>query len=194
MYAKPVTADAQVRADVERNRAAIIEGAITLLGQSPSSSMQQIAEAVGVNRATLYRHFTNREQLLTALHHAVLADTAALSEQLPTEGPVVPALRGYLDDAITIGERYRFILMYRRTDPGMFEMEAAATLPVVRTIRRGQSQGEIDVRLDPVFAAGQMAMLVVGAVGLVERDAMTLDAARSQAQIAFGNAVVPARR
>ncbi|WP_232016980.1 TetR/AcrR family transcriptional regulator [Gordonia insulae] len=189
-----MTADAQVRADVERNRAAIIEGAITLLGQSPSSSMQQIAEAVGVNRATLYRHFTNREQLLTALHHAVLADTAALSEQLPTEGPVVPALRGYLDDAITIGERYRFILMYRRTDPGMFEMEAAATLPVVRTIRRGQSQGEIDVRLDPVFAAGQMAMLVVGAVGLVERDAMTLDAARSQAQIAFGNAVVPARR
>ncbi|GAA3710981.1 hypothetical protein GCM10022238_27350 [Gordonia hankookensis] len=191
MYARPVTVAAQVRADVERNRSAIVAAAIALLGQSPNASMQQIAQAAGVNRATLYRHFTNREQLFTALHEAVLADTAALSSQLPTEGPVVPALRAYLDDAITIGERYRFILMYRRTDPGLFEAEAKATAPVVRAIRRAQQQGEIDGRLDPVFASGQLAMLVIGAVGLVERGAMTLDDARVQAQVALGNAIVP---
>ncbi|MFC4741487.1 TetR/AcrR family transcriptional regulator [Gordonia hankookensis] len=186
-----MTVAAQVRADVERNRSAIVAAAIALLGQSPNASMQQIAQAAGVNRATLYRHFTNREQLFTALHEAVLADTAALSSQLPTEGPVVPALRAYLDDAITIGERYRFILMYRRTDPGLFEAEAKATAPVVRAIRRAQQQGEIDGRLDPVFASGQLAMLVIGAVGLVERGAMTLDDARVQAQVALGNAIVP---
>jgi hypothetical protein len=41
-----------------------------------------------------------------------------------------------------------------------------------------------------VFAAGQFTMLVIGAVGLVERGAMTLDDARVQAQLAFGNAIV----
>ncbi|MFW0783463.1 TetR/AcrR family transcriptional regulator [Gordonia sp. CPCC 206044] len=186
-----MTVAAQVRADVERNRAAIIAAAIALFGQSPQASMQQIAEAAGVNRATLYRHFTNREQLVTALHEQVLADTAALSNRLPTEGPVVPALRDYLDEAITIGERYRFILMYRRSDPALFESEVRASAPVIRMIRRGQIQGEIDGRLDPVFAAGQLAMLVIGAVGLLDRGAMNLDEAREQAKIAFGNAVVP---
>jgi AcrR family transcriptional regulator len=190
MYARPVTVAAQVRADVERNRAAIIAGATSLLGQSPNASMQQIAEASGVNRATLYRHFTNREQLLTALHEEAVEAAAALGRALPSDGPVVTALGAYLDDAITIGERYRFILMYRRTDPAMFEAEARASAPVVKAIRRGQKRGEIDQRLDPVFAAGQFTMLVIGAVGLVERGAMTLDDARVQAQLAFGNAIV----
>ena len=191
MYARPVAVAAQVRADVERNRAAIIAGAITLLGRSPNASMQQIAESAGVNRATLYRHFTNREQLVTALHEEAVEAAAALGRDLPSEGPVVPALNTYLDDAITIGERYRFILMYRRTDPAMFDAEARASAPVVRAIRRGQQQGEIDGRLNPIFAAGQFTMLVIGVVGLVERGAMTLDDARVQAQLAFGNAVVP---
>ncbi|MGK2320406.1 TetR/AcrR family transcriptional regulator [Gordonia rhizosphera] len=183
----------QVRVDAERNRAAIISGAITLLGNSPDASMQQIAQAAGVNRATLYRHFTNREQLVTALHEEALADAEALSGQLPTEGPVVPALRSYLDDAVTIGERYRFILMYRRTDPRMFEAEAKATVPVIRAIKRGQRQDEIDPRLDPVFLAAQVTLLVAGVVGLVERGAMTLDDARAQAQLTFGKTVAPSR-
>ncbi|MDL9946957.1 helix-turn-helix domain-containing protein [Gordonia sp. ABSL11-1] len=186
-----MTVAAQVRADVERNRAAIIAGATGLLGQSPNASMRQIAEASGVNRATLYRHFTNREQLLTALHEEAVEAAAALGRALPAVGPVVTALGAYLDDAITIGERYRFILMYRRTDPAMFEAEARASAPVVKAIRRGQKRGEIDRRLDPVFVAGQFTMLVIGAVGLVERGAMTLDDARVQAQLAFRNAIVP---
>lgn len=187
MYAIPVTHATQVRADVERNRAAIIAGAIGLLGAAPNASMQQIAEAAGVNRATLYRHFTNRDQLLGALHAKALDDSAAIARRLPTDGPVLPALRTFLDDAITIGERYRFILMYHRTDPALFDVEARATAPVIKAIRRGQSGGEIDRRLDPVFAAGQVTMLVIGVIGLVERGAMTLDHARRQAQLSFAN-------
>ncbi|MEE4026014.1 helix-turn-helix domain-containing protein [Gordonia sp. PKS22-38] len=184
-----MTLATQPRADVERNRAAIVAGAISLLALSPNSSMQQIADAAGVNRATLYRHFTNRDQLLTALHAKALADSAAVADRLPATGPVMPALRTYLDDAITIGERYRFILNYHRTDPTLFDLEARATAPVVRAIRRGQERGEIDVRLDPLFAAGQVTMLVIGVAGLVERGAMTLDDARRQAQISFGNSI-----
>ncbi|MXP24283.1 TetR family transcriptional regulator [Gordonia sp. HNM0687] len=185
----PVTHATQVRADVERNRAAIITGAIGLLGSAPNASMQQIAQASGVNRATLYRHFTNRDQLLSALHAQALDDSAAIARRLPADGPVLPALRTFLDDAITIGERYRFILMYHRTDPALFDVEARATAPVIKAIRRGQHGGEIDRRLDPVFAAGQITMLVIGVVGLVERGAMTLDHARRQAQIGFGNTI-----
>ena len=194
MYAMPVTHATQVRADVERNRAAIMTGAIGLLGVEPNASMQQIAEASGVNRATLYRHFASRDQLMSALHAKALDDSAEVARRLPADGPVVAALRAFLDDAITIGERYRFILMYHRTDPGLFDVEARATVPVLKAIRRGQEAGEIDPRLEPVFAAGQITMLVIGVIGLVERGAMTLEQARRQAQISFGNTLaVPVR-
>ena len=92
---------------------------------------------------------------------------------------------------MTIGARYRFVLMHRPSDPRLFEAEAAATAPVVRIIRRGQRQGEIDERLNPVFAAGQLAMLVIGGISLVDRGVMTIEEARTQALVAFGNAVVP---
>ncbi|MFC4911017.1 TetR/AcrR family transcriptional regulator [Actinomadura gamaensis] len=45
----------------------IIGAAIRCLNADPTASMAQLAEAAGVSRATLHRHFASREDLLRAL-------------------------------------------------------------------------------------------------------------------------------
>ncbi|GAA0913780.1 TetR/AcrR family transcriptional regulator [Nonomuraea longicatena] len=49
------------------NREEIVAAAIQRLNRVPTSSMAELAEAVGVSRATLHRHFSTREELLTEL-------------------------------------------------------------------------------------------------------------------------------
>ncbi|WP_433333691.1 TetR/AcrR family transcriptional regulator [Spirillospora sp. CA-294931] len=45
----------------------ILAAAIKHLNERPTASMAQIAEAIGVSRATLHRHYASREALLHAL-------------------------------------------------------------------------------------------------------------------------------
>ncbi len=62
----------------DRVAAAILDATADLLaegGESPS--MNDVAEAAGVARATLYRYFPTRERLLQALASAALNATRA---------------------------------------------------------------------------------------------------------------------
>lgn len=90
------------RADAVRNRAAILAAAADLFdGGSTSVSMNDIAEAAGVGKGTVFRRFGDR----TALIHALLQPrSAALRETIehgpPPLGPggaPADALRAYLD-------------------------------------------------------------------------------------------------
>lgn len=48
-------------------RVALVEAAFKVLGQDPSAPLSRIAEAAGVGRATLHRHFPSRSDLIGAL-------------------------------------------------------------------------------------------------------------------------------
>lgn len=66
------------RSDAEQNFSRIIEATVALLEDHPAPSIGQIATATGFARATVYRHFSSRNQLLdTARRHAL--DAAAIS-------------------------------------------------------------------------------------------------------------------
>ena len=54
------------RADAEQNFSRIIEAAVELLARQPGASVEQIASAAGVGRATVYRHFPTRTGLVRA--------------------------------------------------------------------------------------------------------------------------------
>lgn len=51
----------------ESTQEKIIQGALTALAINPLSSLDEIADAAGVGRATLYRHFESRPVLMRAL-------------------------------------------------------------------------------------------------------------------------------
>lgn len=56
-----------VRADAQQSIARILDAAQRVLAGDPSASMEQIAGAAGLGRATVHRHFPSRQSLVAAL-------------------------------------------------------------------------------------------------------------------------------
>lgn len=57
----------RLRADAERSRARILEAARTVLTADPNASLEQVADAAGLARATVHRRYSSRRSLLDAL-------------------------------------------------------------------------------------------------------------------------------
>src|SRR3954452_19979922 len=93
MTAATSTAQSFRRADAERNAQRIVEAAAQLLAEDPHAGMAAIAEAAGVTRITVNRHFRTRENLVAAVYERTLARAAeVLRESRLAEGTATEAL------------------------------------------------------------------------------------------------------
>ena len=156
-----MTSATPLRADAERNVRSIIDAAITLLAVEPDASMERVAAAAGVGRATVYRHFANREQLVREIHDRALRDArdAVLSSH-PEEGSALEALERSIRAILVVGDRYRLV---RQIPPGDKELMARAEevgAPLVAMIERGQRSGELRKDLPARWIAASLGALV----------------------------------
>src|SRR4051794_17100356 len=106
-----VTPARRRRSDARRSIDAILTAARTLLGERPDASMEELANAAGVTRKTVYAHFASRDALIAALIEAAGAETveAVDAAHLDTVPPVA-ALRRYLDIGWQLIRRYPYLL------------------------------------------------------------------------------------
>ena len=82
-----------------------------LARQGQAATINEVALEAGVGRATLYRYFKTREQLVSALWDAALAEIderleAARLEQVPFEEGIARVLRAIA----SVSERYAVLL------------------------------------------------------------------------------------
>ncbi len=91
-------------------REAIVEAALALLGENPSASFSEIAIRAGVGRATLHRHFRNRETLIDAISHQCMDEMEQAVQA--REGAAMSAadrLESMFRATVPLGDRYSFL-------------------------------------------------------------------------------------
>lgn len=145
----------------QRVATAILDGAAQIFAlHGDQASMNDVAEAAGVARATVYRYFPNREALLDELAQAAVSDVdarlaaARIGEVTPEEG-IARAVRALVD----VGDSFVLLARERmRSDPERFEVELIQ--PVRQLFERGQSDG--DIRTD--IAGARLTESLIGLI------------------------------
>src|SRR6478752_608438 len=99
------------RADAQRSIDAIVGAARTTLVERPDASMEEIADAAGVSRQTVYAHFSSRDVLIAAVinteraAHLTLLGDAGLDRV-----PPVDAVRRFLAISWQLVDRFPLLL------------------------------------------------------------------------------------
>ena len=94
------------------SRAAIIDAAIGVLAGNPDASLATIAEAAGVGRATLYRHFPGRNDLIDAISRQAIEETDAAVRKIRWENTTSSEfLLAVFEAMVPLGDRYHFLMV-----------------------------------------------------------------------------------
>lgn len=183
------------RADAERNLTRIIESATGLLAVNPRASMAEIAEASGLVRATLYRHFPTREELLRAIYSTALEDAlSAILAVEPERGKATDAIGRVVDALLVVGDRYQILQAERRDYPELREQEESVGAPMIALVERGQRDGELRDDLPLRWLVAALASLVTEALRAVARGDIDRAQAGGLATRTFLESMHPRRR
>jgi AcrR family transcriptional regulator len=167
-----------LRADAERNVRAIIDAAIVLLAAEPDASMERVAAAAGVGRATVYRHFASREHLVRAILDRALQDARdAVMGSRPDEGTALEALQRAVAALLKVADRYRLVRSVAPHDEELRRRAEEVGAPLTAIFERGQRAGEFRKDLSPRWSAGALgALLQALTVQLINGDVRERDA------------------
>ncbi|GGM00310.1 TetR family transcriptional regulator [Streptomyces fumigatiscleroticus] len=132
----------------------VLRSAAALLTRKSTATMDEVARAAGISRATLHRHFAGRDALVRALEALGIAECeAALDAARLDEGPAAEAVRR-LVGAI---EPAAGLLAFLYTENQLFEGEgqnegwARIDERIEALFRRGQDTGEFRIDLTPAW-------------------------------------------
>jgi AcrR family transcriptional regulator len=147
----------------QRVAAAILDGAAQLFANGgEQASMNEVAEAAGVARATVYRYFPNREALLDELAQTAVRDvdmrlaSARIDAVAPDEG-VARAVRALVD----VGNLF-VVLAREQQRSGTDRFERGLVEPLRQLVGRGQASGDIRDDITAARLTDSLIGLIVG--------------------------------
>jgi TetR/AcrR family transcriptional repressor of mexCD-oprJ operon len=160
------------RADAARNIDRIIGAAIHVFALDPGAGMSEVALSAGVGRATLYRHFPSRDDLMAAIKAQARHEAVSAVESCPLdEGSSLECIERIVSAMIELGDRYRFIDSWR-TD-GDEEPRERISAALRATVERGQRRGEITRGIPPDWAVMVIRSLMLAAVEQLSEGTMS---------------------
>jgi AcrR family transcriptional regulator len=157
------------RADAERNRRLVVAAGLEALRRDPTMSMQEIADASGLGRTTLYRHFSSREMLVEAVFEAAGEDARARTASVLEEqaGPE-EALRAISGAVFELTARYRRLISSREMGEAAVEASRDARSPVGNFLREARRDGSIRSDLPLSWQLSTLQTLASEAVDEIE--------------------------
>lgn len=139
---------------VDRNQ--VLRAAAALLTRKATATMDEVARAAGIGRATLHRHFAGRDALVRALEELGLQELeTALDRAGIDAGPEDAAVRRLVAEVEPVAPLLSFLVTENQLFEGEQVNEGWARLDarVSALFRRGQENGVFRIDLTPAWLA-----------------------------------------
>jgi AcrR family transcriptional regulator len=154
---------------VDRNH--VLRSAAALLTRKSTSTMDEVAKAAGISRATLHRLFAGRDALVRALEALGIAECeAALDAARLEEGSASEAVRRLVREMEPAAGLLAFLYTENQLFEGDGQHEGWARLDVriAALFRRGQDRGEFRIDLTPAWLTEALYGLTASAAWAVQ--------------------------
>lgn len=130
------------RLDARRNLETIVDAARRTFSADPGASMQQVAVAAGLHRATVHRHFASRDELVDALRRRAFDESlTALRDARTEDGPAIGGLQRATLALVAVADRWQLPRYAGIFVGGPAPDEMTAIVDAL--IRRGQEERTI---------------------------------------------------
>jgi TetR/AcrR family transcriptional repressor of mexCD-oprJ operon len=175
------------------DRDQVLRAAAGLLMRKAAATMDEVARAAGISRATLNRQFAGRDALVRALEDLGIAECeGALAKARIDDGPATDAVRRLVRELEPSARLLAFLYSENQLFEGDGQNEGWARLDanLVGLFRRGQQGGEFRIDLSPIWLAEALyGLLVSGAWAIAEGRAARKDFTAMIAELLLGGAV-----
>jgi TetR/AcrR family transcriptional repressor of mexCD-oprJ operon len=169
-----------VRADAQRNVAAILEAALETLGRNPEASVSEIAKTAGVGRVTLYGHFPSRAELIDAAFARAIEDGHDALEGVDLAGDPREALGRLIESSWQLVDRSRSLLLAAQSvlPPGRIRaLHAEPMERVERLVERGRAEKLFRTDLPTSWLVGILHSVMHSAADEINAGRLTPDKA-----------------
>jgi AcrR family transcriptional regulator len=171
----------------------VLRSAAALLTRKSTATMDEVAKAAGISRATLHRQFAGRDALVRALEALGIAECeAALDRARLDEGPAGEAVRRLIREF----EPAAGLLAFLYSENQLFEGEeqnagwARIDACVSTLFRRGQDAGEFRIDLSPTWLTEALyGLLAAGAWSVLDGKVARNDFQFMIAELLLGGAL-----
>ncbi|MET9437925.1 helix-turn-helix domain-containing protein [Streptomyces sp. NPDC006551] len=136
------------------DRTQVLRAAAALLSRKSTSTMDEVARAAGIGRATLHRHFAGRDALVRALEEMGIQEfEGALDAAGLEDGRADDAVRRLIAGVEPVAPLLSFLVSENQLFEGDQQNEGWARLDarVSALFRRGQEQGVFRIDLTPAW-------------------------------------------
>ncbi|HET6741747.1 MAG TPA: helix-turn-helix domain-containing protein [Kribbella sp.] len=148
------------------DREDVLRSAAGLLMRKSAATMDEVARAAGISRATLNRQFAGREALVRALEDLGIAECeAAVVRAAIDDGSAADAVRRLVGELEPAAGLLAFLYSENQLFEGDEQNTGWAQLDarLVGLFRRGQEAGELRIDLSPVWLTESLYGLLVSA-------------------------------
>jgi AcrR family transcriptional regulator len=153
-----------MRSDAARNLELVLRTGARLLAEDPSASIAAIASAANVDRRTVYRRFTSRDELLTAVHRARYeAVEQAIDVARLQEAPVAVALHLYVEGIIAVNRAWPVVMRNVLADATVTEQRNRLVKEVDAFLLRAVDGGLLRPDLPPGWVNAVLPSLMLHA-------------------------------
>ncbi|MFJ9965738.1 TetR/AcrR family transcriptional regulator [Streptomyces avermitilis] len=175
------------------DREHVLRSAADLLSRKSTATMDEVAKAAGISRATLHRQFAGRDALVRALEELGIRECeAALDAARLEAGTANEAVRRLVSEIEPAARLLAFLYTENQLFEGDAQHEGWARLDarIAALFRRGQESGEFRIDLSPAWLTEALyGLMASGAWAVLDGRVAAKDFSYMTVELLLGGAL-----